>query len=138
MFPQFLIEPLLMAGAIGPLFRSNGCSCGKLKWCIQQERNQPLGPREGRTPALIPRVKMGVREEVCHASSPPFPLLSLLPHCRVFSLFAGGLLASFLRPLSPFLAPPAGHDHDEEQHHGGDAPSDSQRQQEKIGERGWR
>lgn len=31
----------------GPLFRSKGCSCGKkLKWWIQQERNQPLGPEK--------------------------------------------------------------------------------------------
>lgn len=40
-----------------------------------------FGPQEGLTPALIPIVRMGVREEVCHSSPPP-PLsaLSLSSH----------------------------------------------------------
>lgn len=66
-----------MAGAPpgGLLFRSKGCSCGKRsKWCLQLERKQPIGPREGLTPALIPRVEMGVREEVRRSSAtPPSP-----------------------------------------------------------------
>lgn len=122
----------------GPLFRSIGWSCGmNWKWCIQQERNKLLGPREGVTPPPMPRVKTGVREEVCHSSAtPPFlSLLSLLPHCRVFSLFTRGLLAPVPRPLTPLPAPPAGHNDDEEEDHSSDASSNSQRQQEKVRER---
>lgn len=64
----------------GPLFRSIGWSCGmNWKWCIQQERNKLLGPREGVTPPPMPRVKTGVREEVCHSSATP-PFLSLSSH----------------------------------------------------------
>lgn len=39
----------------------------------------PFGPQEGLTPAPIPIVRTGVREEVCHSSPPP-PFSSLSSH----------------------------------------------------------
>lgn len=103
----------------------------------------PFGPQEGLTPAPIPIVRTGVREKVCHSSPPPpfssLSLLSLLPHCGVFSLFTRGLLGPVPRPLSPLLlAAPAGHYDDEEEDHSSDAASNSQGQQEEVGEGGWK
>lgn len=86
----------------GPLFRSKGCSCGKnWKWFIQQERNQPLDPREGVTRAPIPTVKTGVREQVCHSSPfpPPPPLSSHSYHTVGSFLSLGGASSPLSRGL---------------------------------------
>lgn len=68
-------------------------------------------------------------------SSSPSVFLSVLPRSRVFSLFAGSLLAPFQLSLSPLPAPPAGQDDDEEEDHKGDTAPDGQCQEEKLGER---
>lgn len=59
--------------------------------------------------------------------------LCFLPHSGIFPLFARGLLSP-LPPLSPFLAPPAGHDDDEEHEHAGDAAPDGDRQPKDLRE----
>lgn len=119
-------------GGVGERIRSGASS---------RKETNPLAPEKEEHLPRCPELETGGRAQVCHSSpTPPFPLsfslFSLLPNCRVFSLFTGGLLAPVPRPLSPLLAPPAGHDDDEEEDHCSDAASNSQGQQEKVGEGG--
>lgn len=106
-------------------------------------RKKAPGPKKERHMTRSPELD-GERERKCvillflslSPTSSPSASLLVLPRSGVFSLFAGSLLIPFQLPLSPFLAPPAGQNDDEEEDHSGNTAPDGQHQKEKLRERG--